>query len=85
MGTDEGRRTLADVRRLKRMLLRMGYVEGVDLRYVEATGARHNEAAWGARLPAGLEFLLRRFAPREEPLRREFDRRIEPIRGGATR
>lgn len=59
VGTREGRRTLADARRLKRTLVRMGYVEGVDLRYVEAEGAAHNEAAWGARFPDALDFLLR--------------------------
>jgi len=59
VGTNEGKRTLADARRLKRTLLRMGYVEGRNFKYVEADGAGHNEAAWGARFPACLEFLLR--------------------------
>jgi predicted alpha/beta superfamily hydrolase len=59
VGTDEGRRTLADARRLKRTLQRLGYVEGRNLKYVEDPGAKHNEAAWGARFPACLDFLLR--------------------------
>lgn len=58
VGTAEGRRTVANARRLKRALLRKGYVEGRNLRYVEAEGAAHNEAAWGVRFPAALEFLL---------------------------
>lgn len=63
VGTEEGRRTIANARRLKRALLRKGYVEGQDLRYVEADGAGHNEAAWGLRFPGSLEFLLRGGAP----------------------
>jgi predicted alpha/beta superfamily hydrolase len=59
VGTAEGRRTVADARRLRRMLQRMGYVEGRNLRYLEVPGAAHNEGAWGPRFPAALDFLLR--------------------------
>jgi predicted alpha/beta superfamily hydrolase len=45
------------VRRARELLARKGYGER-DLRYVEDEGAVHNEAAWAARLPAALRFLL---------------------------
>ena len=35
-----------------------GYVDGVNLLYVLATGATHTESAWAARLPAALRFLF---------------------------
>ena len=59
VGTGEGRKTVADARRLKRMLQRLGYTEGRNLRYVEEEGAQHHEPAWGARFPACIAFLLR--------------------------
>ena len=38
--------------------MRRGWREGLDLRYVEAEGAVHNETAWAKRVPAVLEFLF---------------------------
>lgn len=46
------------VRDVRDILVRKGYREGPDLRYVEEEGALHNEAAWAARLPSALRFLL---------------------------
>ena len=46
------------VREARDILLRKGYREGRDLLYVEEEGALHNEAAWAARLPRLLRFLL---------------------------
>jgi predicted alpha/beta superfamily hydrolase len=40
------------------ILRHKGYVEGVDLRYVEEKDGEHNEAAWRRRLPGALRFLL---------------------------
>jgi predicted alpha/beta superfamily hydrolase len=47
------------VRDARDLLVRKGYREGPDLRYVEEEGALHNEAAWAERLPQLLRFLLR--------------------------
>ena len=60
-GTREGRSAVPDARALRDALVDKGWREGVDLRYVEAEGAVHNEVAWAARMPAVLEFL---FPPR---------------------
>ena len=57
-GTAEGRRTLWNARRLRRILRRKGYDEGRNLLYVETHGARHEEAAWAERFPTALGFLL---------------------------
>jgi predicted alpha/beta superfamily hydrolase len=46
------------VRRARELLVLKGYAPGRDLLYVEDEGAVHNEAAWAARLPAALRFLL---------------------------
>jgi predicted alpha/beta superfamily hydrolase len=40
------------------MLVAKGYRPGRDIRYVVDEGAPHNEAAWAARLPAAMRFLL---------------------------
>lgn len=47
------------VRRARELLVRKGYIEGRDLLYVEDPAGAHNEAAWAARLPEALRFLLR--------------------------
>jgi predicted alpha/beta superfamily hydrolase len=57
IGTDEDRGAVADARALRDALVAKGWVEGQDLRHVEAEGAAHNEPAWAERLPAVLEFL----------------------------
>ena len=46
------------VRKARDLLIRKGFREGRDLLYVEEEGALHNEAAWAARLPRILRFLL---------------------------
>jgi predicted alpha/beta superfamily hydrolase len=59
-GTNEGGGTLQNVRMLKNALIRRGWAHGGDLRYVEAQGADHSEAAWAARVGGALEFLFPR-------------------------
>ena len=44
---------------LRDVLLRKGYALEGDLRHRVGYGQQHNEAAWAARLPFALEFLLR--------------------------
>ena len=70
MDNGEGPRNVGAARRLRDALVAKGWEEGVDLAYLEAEGAPHNEVAWAERLPAILEFLLedvvdgiRRLAP----------------------
>jgi len=63
IGTREGAKALADARRLRDALEAKGWQDGIDLRYVEAPGAPHNETGWARRFPAVLEFL---YPPREE-------------------
>ena len=43
---------------LRDVLLRKGYHEGVDLRYVREEGGMHRETAWARRLPGALRFLF---------------------------
>jgi predicted alpha/beta superfamily hydrolase len=57
VGTEEAGHAVADARRLRDALVARGWREGVDLRYVEDEGARHDESAWAKRLPEVLEFL----------------------------
>ena len=54
-------------RRLRDVLVARGWREGADLHYEEVEGARHNEAAWAARIERILEFLLRRPWRAEDP------------------
>jgi predicted alpha/beta superfamily hydrolase len=61
IGTREGDDAVPMTRRLRDALVRKGWREDVDLRYVEAEGARHEEPAWAARAPDILRFL---FPPR---------------------
>jgi len=58
IGCREGQRALADVRRLRDLLVAKGYRHGVDLLYEEDSTGEHNEAAWGRRFPRALAFLL---------------------------
>jgi predicted alpha/beta superfamily hydrolase len=60
VGTGESR-MLKGTRLLYRMLLRKGWRAGVDLHYLEADGALHDERAWGERTGHVLRFL---FPPR---------------------
>ncbi len=58
MGTAEGARHVRDTEQLCRLLLRLGWREGVDLAYMEAGGAVHDEAAWAGRFGDVLRFLF---------------------------
>ena len=49
---------LDHARILRDVLVAKGWKEGKDLHYEEAEGARHNEAAWAARIDRILEYLL---------------------------
>ncbi|WP_224241677.1 alpha/beta hydrolase-fold protein [Hyalangium gracile] len=53
----ESQKTVEDTRVLRDALVSKGWVLDTDLEYVEAEGARHNEAAWAARTEQILEFL----------------------------
>jgi predicted alpha/beta superfamily hydrolase len=57
VGTGE-RRMLKGTRLLHRMLVRKGWQDGVDLEYMEADGALHDERAWGERTGPFLHFLF---------------------------
>lgn len=63
MGTAESQNpardkvSLESARELRDAILDAGYFEGIDLGYLEAQGATHNEAAWADRLPHSLKFL----------------------------
>jgi predicted alpha/beta superfamily hydrolase len=57
VGTGEVR-MLKGARLLHRTLLRKGWQEGVNLEYLEAEGALHDERAWGQRSGLFLQFLF---------------------------
>jgi predicted alpha/beta superfamily hydrolase len=58
-GSATGRKVWLDhARFLRGALEQKGWREGRDLHYEEVEGARHNEAAWAARIDRILEFLL---------------------------
>jgi hypothetical protein len=56
VGTGETR-MLKGARLLYRMLVRKGWTPGVDLQYMEAEGALHDERAWADRCGLFLRFL----------------------------
>jgi len=58
IGTREGAGTVGDARALHDALVEKGWTENADLRYLEAVGAIHDEAAWAARVGPMLEFLF---------------------------
>ena len=58
VGTAEARGAALDVRRLRDILVAKGWTPGVDLEYVEAKGAPHNEEAWAALVGPMLRFLF---------------------------
>ena len=64
VGTAEGHRALRDVRALRDALLRKGWRQDSDLRYVEVDGASHSEAAWAARVDRFLRYLFPSMAHR---------------------
>ena len=57
-GTQEGRTTIEDLRRLRDILLRKGWQLGADLDFQEIQGGQHNEAAWAQRVGPFLQFLF---------------------------
>lgn len=60
MGTAEGLRHLRDTDLLHRRFQQRGWRDGVDLDYLRAEGARHEESAWAARFDRVLGFLFPR-------------------------
>jgi predicted alpha/beta superfamily hydrolase len=58
IGGREGRGMTADTRRLRDLLVTVGFVEGENLLYVEERYGIHRESAWARRLPDALRFLL---------------------------
>ena len=58
MGTAEGARHVRDADILEDLLLRRGWHIGVDLAYVKAQGAVHDEGAWSDRFGDVLRFLF---------------------------
>jgi predicted alpha/beta superfamily hydrolase len=58
MGTAEGAKHLRDTDMLERLLLQRGWQSGVDLAYVTAEGAVHDERAWSDRFGDVLRFLF---------------------------
>ena len=58
MGTAEGARHVRDTELLHRLLIRLEWREGIDLAYMEAAGAVHDEAAWAQRFGDVLRFLF---------------------------
>ncbi|HEV2147542.1 MAG TPA: alpha/beta hydrolase-fold protein [Longimicrobiaceae bacterium] len=64
VGTQEGAAELADVRRLRDLLVAKGYEKGRNFLYVVEMGGAHEERAWARRLRRELHFLL------DVPLRR---------------
>ncbi len=57
-GTKEGRGMTLGARKLRKVLLDIGFAEGDDLRYVEDREGIHRETSWAKRLPDALRFLL---------------------------
>lgn len=49
-----------DARAMRDALRARGWVEGADLHYEEVEGAKHNEAAWAARIGRILQFVVPR-------------------------
>lgn len=60
VGTEEGSRFVAGTQILRDALLKKGWQRDLDLKYLEAKGAEHNETAFARRAPEMLKFL---FAP----------------------
>lgn len=58
IGLSEEARHVLDADLLERALLRLGWKEGIDLEYMKAEGAIHDEDAWGRRFGEVLRFLF---------------------------
>ncbi|HEV7683040.1 MAG TPA: alpha/beta hydrolase-fold protein [Pyrinomonadaceae bacterium] len=54
----EAQQSVDDTRLLRDALVKKGWKLGKDLKYFEAEGAEHNEAAWAARVESILTFLF---------------------------
>jgi predicted alpha/beta superfamily hydrolase len=65
-GTKEGRGMTSGARKLRKVLLDIGFAEGDDLRYVEDREGIHRESSWAKRLPDALRFLLAARPPTDE-------------------
>jgi predicted alpha/beta superfamily hydrolase len=63
VGLEEGDEAVADVRRMRDLLVARGWSRRRDLSYVEEAHAEHREDAWARRLRAALPFLLGRDRP----------------------
>lgn len=58
--TEEAQQTVSGARLLRATLIKKGWRPGIDLSYLEAAGAEHNEAAWAERVESILKFLFPR-------------------------
>jgi enterochelin esterase-like enzyme len=58
VGDSEGARTVEDVDRLRRQLVRQGWHEGEDLHYELMSGGKHDETSWAGRVGPMLKFLF---------------------------
>ncbi len=58
IGLNEPESAVADVRRLRDLMVRNGLVPGDDLDYVEDERGTHTEETWGARVSRALPFLI---------------------------
>ncbi len=58
VGTAEGEQTVKDAAMLRDALVARGWVPDLDLKYLEAEGAGHNELAWAERVGPLLKFLF---------------------------
>ena len=58
IGTRESATAVVDTEQLRDALLKKGWELNNDLHFVEARGARHNEAAWARRVGPMLEYLF---------------------------
>ncbi|NTW01200.1 MAG: glycogen debranching protein GlgX [Oscillochloris sp.] len=66
VGTAEGEIARAQARRLRDLLLAKGAIPDLQLRYYEAAGGSHNEAAWSARVPDAFTWAFNVGATSEE-------------------
>jgi predicted alpha/beta superfamily hydrolase len=57
-GTQEGKYTIDDARKLRDILVKKGWQLGLNLDFEEIEGGQHNEAAWAQRVGPFLQFLF---------------------------
>ncbi len=58
IGTAEGKRSLQDADLLYRLLVKRGWSDGTDMRYLRVKDGTHDEAAWAQRVGPMLKFLF---------------------------